>query len=121
MEAILQKVTISFDNEIEKAKVYYSIICSANNINITPKELELISFISIKGNINYGIYKKEFCEKYKTSIASINNMISSLIKKKLLVKINSKTKLNPSISLDFKKDINLLIKIKTNLNGQDSK
>jgi hypothetical protein len=120
MEAILQKITISFNDEIEKAKAYYSIICSANNINITPKELQLISFIAIKGNINYGIYKKEFCEKYKTSVASINNMISSLIKKKVLVKINSKTKLNPSIALDFKKDINLLIKVKSVENEKNS-
>lgn len=121
MEAILQKMTVNVKQEIEKAKIYYSIICSTNDIKITPKELELISFIAIKGNINYGIYKKEFCDNYKSSIPSINNMISNLIKKKLLVKINSKTKINPSISLDFKKDLNLLIKIKTNNkeNGED--
>jgi hypothetical protein len=78
---------------------------------LTQREIQLIAFTAIKGNISYANIRKEFCEKYGTSSATINNIISKLKKIGVLVKDGTKVKVKPVIILNFDKDITLEIKL----------
>jgi hypothetical protein len=93
------------------AEKYYSLLSAINNLSLTQREIQLIAFTAIKGNISYANIRKEFCEKHNTTSPTINNIISKLKKIGILVKDGSKVKVNPVIVLDFTKDITLEIKL----------
>lgn len=111
---ILQKLVKGVDNEYERAEQYYSILSSINRLNLTEREIQLIAYTAIKGNITYANVREEFCKKYKTSGATINNIISKLKKLKIFIKEEGKVKVNPVIVLDFKKPIVLQLTISNN-------
>jgi len=116
---IVQRLKKIVDNDMELAMKYYSILSSINNLNLTERELQLISFTAIKGNITYANVREEFCKTYNSTSPSINNIISKLKKIGIFVKENGKVKVNPIIVIDFKKDITLEIKLlhgETNVN-----
>jgi hypothetical protein len=81
---------------------------------LTEREVQLEAFTAIKGNISYKNIRNEFCEKYKSSAPTINNIISKLKKIGVLVKDGSKIKVNPVITLNFENDIKLEINVVTN-------
>jgi DNA-binding MarR family transcriptional regulator len=91
------------------AEKYYKILSAVNNLKLTQREVELIAFAAIKGNISYANIRKEFCEKYESTSAAINNIISKLKKMGIFVKDGTKVKVNPIIILNFEKDIVLQI------------
>lgn len=93
------------------AEKYYSILSAINGFSLTERELQLVAFTAIRGNMSYTNIKEDFCKKYSTSEATINNMISKLKKKNVLVKDRGKIKTHPAIVLDFKKNIKLEIKL----------
>lgn len=83
---IVQRLKKEVDNDIELAMKYYSILSSINNLNLTERELQLISFTAIKGNITYANVREEFCKTYNSTSPSINNIISKLKKIGIFVK-----------------------------------
>ena len=90
-----------------------------NNLHLTEREIQLISFTAIKGNITYANVREEFCKTYNSTSPTINNIISKLKKIGIFVKENGKVKINPVIVIDFKKDLTLDIKLvhgETNIN-----
>jgi hypothetical protein len=82
-----------------------------NGLGLTEREVQLIAFTAIKGNISYANVRQEFCEKYKSSPPTINNIISKLKRIGVFVKDGTKVKVNPVIILDFEKDIVLQITV----------
>jgi hypothetical protein len=108
---IVQRLKKIVDNDMELAMKYYSILSSINNLNLTEREIQLISFTAIKGNITYANVREEFCKTYNSTSPSINNIISKLKKIGIFVKENGKVKVNPKIIIDFKKDLMLNIKL----------
>ena len=108
---IVQRLKAPVRDEMELAEKYYSIISAVNNLGLTNREIQLISFTAIKGNMSYSNVKEEFCEMYNTSSPTINNMISKLKKKDVLVKDKGKIKVHPFIALDFKKDVAIEIRM----------
>jgi TATA-box binding protein (TBP) (component of TFIID and TFIIIB) len=109
---IVQKLKKDISTDIELAIKYYSILSAINNLHLTEREIQLISFTAIKGNITYANVREEFCKTYNSTSPSINNIISKLKKIGIFIKENGKVKVNPVInSIDFKKDINLDIKL----------
>jgi hypothetical protein len=96
---------------MELAMLYYSILSAINSLNLTEREIQLISFTAIKGNITYANVREEFCKTYNTTSPTINNIISKLKKIGIFVKENGKVKVNPIIVIDFKKDLMLDIKL----------
>jgi len=104
----LQKV---LDDEYAIAEKYYSILSVINNLGLTKREVELVAYTAVNGTISYANRRAEFCEKYKTTSATISNLICSLKKIGLFIKKSGKIKVNPIIVLDFKKNLNLVIKI----------
>jgi hypothetical protein len=71
----------------------------------------LVAFTAVKGTISYANARTQFCDKYKTTTATINNIVSKLKKIGIFVKESGKVKVNPIIVLDFKKNLNLVVKI----------
>lgn len=115
-KTILQRLKKTDDNPLIRAERYYALLSTLNNLQLTKRELQLIAFTAIKGNISYNEFRKEFCETFKSSPPTINNMISKLKKNSILVKDNNKIKVNPRIQLDFTRPIQLEIKLFPNDN-----
>jgi predicted HTH transcriptional regulator len=108
---VLQKLKKDVKDEFSKAEYYYSIISVVNNLNLTEREIQLVAFTSVKGNITYANVREEFCKKYNTSSATINNIISKLKKLKIFVKEEGKVKVNPVIVLNFSSPVILQIQL----------
>lgn len=98
---IAQKLKISNKDGFTIAEKYYTILSNVNSLGLTEREIQLVAFTAIRGNISYSNIRQEFCEKYKSSSATINNMISKLKKINVLVKDGTKVKVNPKIILPF--------------------
>ena len=108
---VVQRLKKIIDSEMELATKYYSILSAINNLHLTEREIQLISFTAIKGNITYANVREEFCKTYNSTSPTINNIISKLKKIGVFIKENGKVKVNPVIVIDFKKDLTLEIKL----------
>ena len=108
---ILQKLKNISEDSFSLAQKYYAILSAVNNLKLTQREIQLIAFAAIKGNISYANIRKEFCEKYNSTEPTINNLISKLKKSKVFIKDGTKVKVNPLIILKFNEDIKLEINL----------
>ena len=109
--SITQKLKNVSQDKYLLAEKYYSILSAINNLRLTQREIQLIAFTAIRGNISYANIRKEFCEKYESTSPTINNIISKLKKLGIFIKDGTKVKVNPVIILPFDKDISLEIKL----------
>ena len=107
----LQRLRKVVPTDIQLAEKYYSILSAVNSLNLTQREIQLIAFTSIKGNITYANVREEFCKLHNTTSPTINNIISKLKKIGIFIKEGGKVKINPMIVIDFKKDVTLDIKL----------
>jgi hypothetical protein len=108
---IIQKLKKDISTDIQLAEKYYSVLSAINNLHLTEREIQLISFTAIKGNITYANVREEFCRTYNSTSPSINNIISKLKRIGIFIKENGKVKVNPIIVIDFTKDLTLEIKL----------
>lgn len=108
---IVQRLKKDIDDKFMLAEKYYSILSAVNNLNLTQREIQLVAYTAVKGNITYANVREEFCKTYNTTSPTINNIISKLKKMGIFVKESGKVKVNPVITLDFTKDIVLEIKL----------
>ena len=108
---IVQSLKKVIDTDIQLAEKYYSILFTINNLHLTEREIQLIAFTAIKGNITYANVREEFCKTYNSTSPTINNIVSKLKRLGIFIKENGKVKINPKICIDFKKDLMLNIKI----------
>jgi predicted HTH transcriptional regulator len=113
-KTIVQKLKKQEQDVYASAQRYYSVMSAVNSLNLTQRELQLVAFTAVKGNISYKNIREEFCEKYKSSAPTINNLISKLKKLGVFVKEGSKVKVNSLINLNFENDVVLEIKIISN-------
>lgn len=110
-KTIVQKLKASSKDVYHSAERYYSLLSTLNNLKLTEREIQLIAFTAIKGNISYANVREEFCEKYKSSAPTINNIISKLKKLGVFIKDGSKVKVNPLIVLNFENNVILQISL----------
>ena len=108
---VVQKLKRNLEDPFSSAEMYYTVLSAFNNLKLTQREIQLIAFAAIKGNISYANIREEFCTKYNSSTPTINNIISRLKKMKILIKDGSKIKVNPVILLNFENDVVLQITI----------
>lgn len=99
------RIKKKYDNSLDLAIKWYSIISILNNFKWTPLEIKLIAFTAVKGDISSGGRKEAFCELTQTTKSSIANMISKLSSKNIFIKDNGKTKLTPFLVINFEGDI----------------
>ena len=109
--SIVQRLKKSAKDDIALAEKYYRILSSINDLKLTNREIQLIAFAAIKGNISYANIRQEFCTIYNSTSPAINNIISKLKKMGVFVKDGTKVKVNPLILLNFEKDIILQISL----------
>jgi len=108
---IVQRLKTSVSDNYALAEKYYRLLSAVNNLKLTNREVQLIAFTAIKGNISYANIRAEFCSKYDSSSPTINNIISKLKKMGVLIKDGTKIKVNPLIILNFDNDLALDIRI----------
>lgn len=100
-----QKVRKRFKSNFEVAVKYYSIMSVLNDFALTEREVQLISYMAVRGNIFNIETKTQFCKEYKTSLATINNIVSRLRKIGILVKGEGNMKIRPVLFLNFENNI----------------
>lgn len=108
---ILQRLKKKFDKDVDLAMIYYSILSAFNSLELTDGEIKLMASIAVNGSVSISENRKVFCETFNTTSATVNNMVSKLKKKNLLVKKEGKIVVNNIISLNFTKDIHLELKL----------
>jgi hypothetical protein len=108
---IIQRLKKDVDNNFILAEKYYSILSAINSLGLTQREIQLVSFTAIKGNITYANVREEFCKRYNTTSPTINNIISKLKKLGIFIKESGKVKINPILIIDFDKNLTLEIKL----------
>jgi len=111
---IVQKFLRRVDDEFAMAEKYYSILSTINDLKLTQREIQLVAFTAIRGNISYSNIREDFCKRYDSTSPTINNIISKLKKIGVFVKDGSKIKVNPVIILNFNGNITLEVKIEHN-------
>lgn len=111
---IVQKFLRKVVDDYAMAEKYYSLLSTINDLNLTTREIQLVAFTAIRGNISYSSIREDFCKKYNSTSPTINNIISKLKKIGVFVKDGSKIKVNPVIILNFSNDITLEIKTEHN-------
>lgn len=100
MKPFYQKFKQEFTDRKKIAYKYFSIFSIINNLNLTKLEIDLLAYIAINGHIGSVSAKKEFMSIYDTTDHTLNNTISKLYKKHLLVKIDGKIRIQPRIKVD---------------------
>mgnify|MGYP001461352600 CR=1 FL=1 len=104
-----------YKDKMEIAEKYYGMLSVLNNLHLTEREIQLIAYSAIKGNISNANVRNEFCKIYNTSYPTISNMVSRLKKLGVVVKEeNKKIKVNPKLVIDFSNDVVIQITLKTN-------
>ncbi len=98
-------------SKFELAVKYYTVLFALTDLRITKREIQLIAYTAINGNISYSTTREDFITTFKTSSATINNMVSKLKKKKILIKDGSKVKVQPQLILNFDNNLKLNILI----------
>ncbi len=110
-KTLIQKIGLKEKDGLAIANKYYSILSAISNVKLTDREIQLVAFTAIRGNISYSNNREDFCTLYKSSPPTINNMISKLKKNGLLVKDGGKIKVAPNFLLNFDSDITLVLNI----------
>lgn len=98
-------------NAIELGIIWFGIIAIINKINLTTRQLQLLSFINYRGTISSTSAKAEFVKMFNSSTATISNMISELSESKILVKEKGKIKITPSLRIDTDKELVIRISL----------
>ena len=98
----------NYDNIFRKNKkdksdiaiTYFQLLAAFNNIRLSDAEVKLLSHVAVNKGVVSGSCKMSYVSKYGSSIANVDNLVSKLKKKKLLIKGDTVI-LNPKINLDF--------------------
>ena len=108
----VQRLNKIVNDEYETAQQYYEILGVLNDLGLAKGEIQLIAFTAIKGNITLGNIRKEYCTKYDTTIATINNIVHRMKKKNIIHKVDGMLIVNPKINqIDFSQDLGLIISV----------
>lgn len=98
---------------LEKGIKYYSILSILNNLGLSEKQIQLLAFTQMRGNISSGGAKELFIQEFGGSKPSIFNMIHKLKKSNLLVMKEGKVVVNSKIALNFNNDLILQVCLET--------
>ena len=101
MKPSVSKITKKEPEILSVANRYYKVLSAVGDLNLTTREIQLIAFTAVRGNISIIKNTGEFCELYKTTLPTIRNMISKLKKKNILIKDSGKIKVNPKLLVNF--------------------
>jgi hypothetical protein len=100
---LVQRIEKKYANEQEIAEKWFSILSILNDLKFTGKQIKLLALTATKGEgiITPGV-KEYFIKEYRSSKASIANLIGILKETGCLMKDGNRMKLHPSFPLEFK-------------------
>jgi DNA-binding CsgD family transcriptional regulator len=111
MKTTFQRMSYKEPSNFDIAQRYYALLSTLNDLRLTEREIQLVAFTAIHGNISYDVNRKEFCATFKTSPPTINNIISRLKKLNVFIKDSGKIKVNPQILIPFDGNIRMEINL----------
>jgi hypothetical protein len=112
---IIQKLKYRPNDALQLAEYYFGIMSIVNNLELAKREIQLLAFTAVKGNIGTPLSKKEFVKEYDSSLATVGNIVSKLTKEvinvrpALLVKEKKLVVINKALALEFEKSLKLEI------------
>lgn len=92
--------------------IYFKVVSAVHSLNLTERDIKLLAFVAVHGNISDKGLRKEFCELTDTTIDAVNNVVSRLKKMGFLVKEKGVIKLSGYFQFDFLKDMHLQLILK---------
>ena len=110
-KVVVQRMRVEHLDAFTLAKRYYNILSSVNDLALTSREIEVAAFTAVKGELSGNDTRKEFCERFNSTTATLNNTVSRLKGKHILVKEKGKIKINPRLVINFDLDVVLTIKL----------
>lgn len=110
-ELVVQKLRKKVKGDLEMGIKYYSLLSALNNLELSERQIQLLSFTSLRGTITPLAARKEFVKMFNSSLNSVENIKGKLSKRGFIVKIGGMYKVNPDIDLDFSKDVVLQVKL----------
>ena len=114
-------LSLSFrKNKKDKSDIaitYFQLLAAFNNIRLSDAEVKLLSHVALNKGVVSDSCKMSYVSKYGSSIANVDNLVSKLKKKKLLIKGDTVI-LNPKINLDFLSHDNFIFYFKCTLEKQ---
>lgn len=108
---VLQKLSAKSEDSYVLAERYFSILSALNNLGLTQREVQLVAFTAVRGNMSYANVKEEFCKRYNSSSPTISNIVSKLKKMGIFVKEGGKIRVTPVLALNFSLDLKLEISL----------
>jgi hypothetical protein len=116
-QVVVQKLNKREASELNLAIRYFTIIAAISDVPLTKRQIELLAFTALKGTISSGGAIQDFVETFNSSKGSLENMKHTLVKLGLIVKIDNKYKVVPTLCLDFSKSLVLQVNLDIQ-NGQ---
>lgn len=110
-EVLVQKLAKHYDKKLDTAIAYYSLLSTLQELNLQRREIELLAFTAVRGTITPPAARREFTERFGSSLATIENVKGKLIRKDLLRKTGDMYRVNPAIALDFSRPIVMQINL----------
>ena len=72
-----------------------------NNLDMAKREIQLVAFTAVRGDVYSNRLRKEFVKEYGSSLATVGNIISKFSKNGLLVKGKKSVKVNKALLDEF--------------------
>lgn len=113
---IYQKLSKGFEDQYVLAQKYFGILSVLNDLKLTEREIQLIAYTAVRGNISLANVREDFCKRYGSSNATIDNIVSKGKRLGIMTKENGKVRVISSVALDFGKDLILQIRLKHDSN-----
>lgn len=112
---IVQKWVKQVDDPVEMGIKYYTLLSAVNDLGLTARETEILSYTSYRGSIDALQVKKDFCKRFGSTLATVGNLMTKLKKLKYLVR-DEERKIVVNKDIDFNFESDFVIKI--GLNGR---
>jgi len=110
MEKIVVQKIVKVNSDV--TQMYFRVVSAINDLQLTDRDISLLSFVANKGNISDKSLRMEFCVENNTTPDSINNIVSKLKRIGILIKQERVIGLSPIFRFDYSKDIQLQIDLK---------
>jgi hypothetical protein len=108
----VQKLSKVTKDQFALAHKYYQIMSVLNDLKLAEGEIQLIAYAAIKGNIADPVTRDAYCKLYKTTPATINNIVYRLKKKKIIIKKDKEIFVNPALTqVKFDEPLALVISL----------
>jgi hypothetical protein len=108
----IQKLSHTSENSYALARKYYQIMSVLNDLKLAEGQIQLIAFTAIHGNISDPDVRTKYCKKYKTTPATINNIVDKMKKKKVIMKEDKVLFVNPALTaVPFDESLGLVISL----------